>query len=147
MIDKALEALEGKELDGRTVHAERSKPREERPLGSGRRPSRGGRRVERRPRGPPSDTMIYFGNLPYSMTSEDLAAMVREFSVTSCNVVTRANGSSKGFGFVHAANNAEQQRIIAEMQNATCDGRTLWVRAATSEGPYGPGDEGDEAEH
>ena len=81
--------------------------------------------------------MLYVGNLPFTMTSEDLTNMFNDYQTTSCYVVTRKDGNSKGFGFVHAANHAEQLRILAEMKDATCDGRVLNLRAATSEGPYG----------
>jgi RNA recognition motif-containing protein len=146
-IDKAVEVLKGHELDGRELNVERCQPRSERPARE-RRQQRGSQR-ERKPRGPPSDTMIYVGNLPYSMTSEDLTNMMSEYKVSGCYVVTRPNGSSKGFGFVNAATNEEQMRILNEMKDCTCDDRRINIRAATSEGPYGtmnpsgdgPGDE------
>mgnify|MGYP005610367495 CR=1 FL=1 len=133
---KAVDALKEKELDGRRINVQICTPRSERPPRDTSRPTRG-RRGERRPRGPPSETMLYVGNLPFTMTSEDLVNMFSDYQTTSCYVVTRKDGNSKGFGFVHAANNAEQLRILAEMKDATCDGRVLNLRAATSEGPFG----------
>lgn len=133
---KAVEALKEKELDGRRINVQLCTPRSERPPRDSSRSTRG-RRLERRPRGPASETMLYVGNLPFSMTSEDLMNMFADFQTTKCHVVTRKDGHSKGFGFVHAANHEEQKRILAEMKDATCDGRVLNLRAATSEGPYG----------
>lgn len=144
IIDGAVEKLKDSELDGRKINAQKVVPREERPPRRNNQGRRGDR--PRRPRGPPSDTMIYIGNLPFSMTTEDLTQMMAEFKVTKCHVVTRHNGSSKGFGFIHAADHAEQQRILSEMKDATCDGRVLNVRAATSEGPYGDGEAAAEEE-
>lgn len=142
---KAVEALKDMEFDGRQINAQVCVPRSERPPRENR--SFRGDRRERRPRGPPSETICYVGNLPYSMTSEDLSNMFNEYKTTKCYVVTRKTGQSKGFGFVHAADHAEQLRMLAEMKEATCDDRVLNIRAATSEGPYGTEDGAEEETH
>ncbi len=45
---------------------------------------------------------IYVGNLPYSVTEDELKNMFGEFGeVSSANIITdRYTGQSKGFGFV-----------------------------------------------
>lgn len=146
-IESAVEKLNGLSLDGRELKVEKVVPRD--PSQRSERPPRsfGGRgglknSRPRRPRGPPSETLIYVGNLPYNMTTEDLKAMFKQFAIKDAYVVTRPNGSSKGFGFVNAENNAVQQKILEEMKDAECDNRRLNIRQATSEGPYG----GEEAE-
>jgi RNA recognition motif-containing protein len=145
IADKAVELLKDKQLDGRLINVQRCVPRAERPPRR-ERPAGRGLRNERRPRGPPSETMIYIGNLPYTLTSEDLSSMLGDFKTTSCYVVCHKSGKSKGFGFVHAADHNEQLRILAEMKGASVDDRELNVRAATSEGPYGTED-GAQGEH
>lgn len=144
-IDKAIDLLKGYELDGRKLNVERCTPRSERPpLRRERRFSRdnNGRR-ERKPRGPPSETMIFVSNLPFRMTTEELQTLLNGYNVTNCRVVCRRNGSSRGYGFVEAADHDEQLRIINEFNNCECDNRSLHFRAATSEGPHGeqPDDE------
>ncbi len=45
---------------------------------------------------------IYVGNMPYSVTTEDLSAMFKEYGdVEEATIIMdRESGRSKGFGFV-----------------------------------------------
>mgnify|MGYP002787940622 FL=1 len=140
-IEKAISALNGFTLDGRQLKVEKVVPRDpsQRFERSSRPFGRGGRFPDRprRPRGPPSDTLIYVGNVPYSMTTEDLKTMFGKYEIQDAYIVCRPNGSSKGFGFVNAANNEVQKAILEDMKEAMVDERRLNIRQATSEGPYG----------
>jgi RNA recognition motif-containing protein len=75
---------------------------------------------------------IYVGNLPYEMTSDDLAQLFQPYgSVTSGQVVAdRFSGRSRGFGFVEMANDAEAQAAIDALNGQPYGGRPLTVNEA-----------------
>ncbi len=75
---------------------------------------------------------LYVGGLAYSTTSEPLRTHFAQCgTVTSAEVVTeRDSGSSRGFGFVEMANDAEAQAAIAKLNDQPLDGRTLRVNVA-----------------
>lgn len=131
-VDESIALIQGFKLDGRRLSVQPCRGRTKQANGE---PIVGVK--ERKLRGPPSSTLVYVGNLPYSMTSEDLSIMMSEYNVKGCHIVSRHNGSSKGFGFVEAANHSEQLRILSEMKDCKCDDRVINVRAASSEPPYG----------
>ena len=57
---------------------------------------------------------IYVGNMPYSMSEEDLKTLFGTYgSVSSARLVTdRENGRAKGFGFVEMGDASEAQAAI-----------------------------------
>jgi len=57
---------------------------------------------------------IYVGNLPYSVTDDDLKEAFSAFGeVASVTLVSdKYSGQSKGFGFVEMPNNAEADAAI-----------------------------------
>mgnify|MGYP000069115822 CR=1 FL=1 len=75
---------------------------------------------------------LYVGGLAYSTTSERLRTHFAQCgTVTSAEVVTeRDSGSSRGFGFVEMASDAEAQAAIAKLNDQPLDGRTLRVNVA-----------------
>ena len=75
---------------------------------------------------------IYVGNLPYSVTSEDLREMFSEFGeLTSADVITdKYSGQSKGFGFVEMPNNSEADEAIQSLNDQPLKGRKLTVNEA-----------------
>lgn len=75
---------------------------------------------------------IYVGNLPYTITNDDLQAMFAAFgNVTSANVIQdKFTGRSKGFGFVEMSDNGEAQSAIADLNGKDMDGRPLTVNEA-----------------
>ena len=81
---------------------------------------------------------LYVGNLSFQSTADSLRAAFAAFgSVTDVHLVTdRESGQSRGFGFVTMGNAAEAAKAIAEMNNATLDGRALRVNEA-EERPQG----------
>jgi RNA recognition motif-containing protein len=81
---------------------------------------------------------LYVGNLSFQSTADSLRAAFAPFgSVTDVHVVTdRESGQSRGFGFVTMGTAQEAAKAIAEMNNATLDGRALRVNEA-EERPQG----------
>ena len=75
---------------------------------------------------------IYVGNLPYSVTEDELKEAFAEFGeVTSVNVIMdRFTGQSKGFAFVEMANNSEADEAIKALNESPMKGRNLRVNQA-----------------
>lgn len=82
---------------------------------------------------------LYVGNLPFTTTSEDLAAMFRRFGeVKSAQVITdRDTGRSRGFGFVEM-DDEEARRAIEELDGSDIGGRKLTVNQAQPRQDRGP---------
>ncbi len=79
-------------------------------------------------------TRIYVGNLPYTVTNEELAQLFAPYGqVGDVHVVMdRDTGRSKGFGFVELADDAAARRAIAELNGIPMGERTLTVNEARS---------------
>jgi RNA recognition motif-containing protein len=75
---------------------------------------------------------IYVGNLPYSVTDDDLRETFAEFGeLASAEVIKdRYSGQSKGFGFVEMPNNAEADEAIKALNDQPLKGRKLTVNEA-----------------
>lgn len=140
----AVEALNGKELNGEQMRVElaRSARRPMRqwrvPLGVGMNMGMGmgmnpymRRRAPRVPREPAelSKTDVYVGNLSYNVTDEGLAEIFAGTNFVSARIITRS-GHSQGYGFVTFATEAEQQAAIAALNGAVVEGRLIKVAAA-----------------
>jgi RNA recognition motif-containing protein len=86
---------------------------------------------------------IYVGNLPYSVTDEDLREVFGEYGeLASAEVIKdKFSGQSKGFGFVDMPNNSEADAAIKELNEAVIKGRKLTVNEARprAERPRGGG--------
>lgn len=80
---------------------------------------------------------LFVGNLPYSVTSEQLAEIFGENAeVVSANVITdRMNGRSKGFGFVELAESADLNAVIEATNGKEIDGRAITVSEARPQQP------------
>jgi cold-inducible RNA-binding protein len=76
------------------------------------------------------------GNLPFSTTSEDLAALFgRVGVVTSANVISdRETGRSRGFGFVEMSDE-DGRKAIEELGGADMGGRAITVNEARPRAP------------
>jgi len=95
---------------------------------------------------------IYVSNLSFNVQDEDLRGFFTPFGeVTSAKVINdRETGRSKGFGFVEMADEAASKKAIAELNNATVDGRAIKVtearpkedRPARSNNPFRSGNGG-----
>jgi len=82
---------------------------------------------------------IYVGNLPWSMTDQDLRGLFEAHGrVDSAKVISdRDTGQSRGFGFVEMPENDEANAAIEALNNYESDGRRLTVNEARPrrEGP------------
>jgi RNA recognition motif-containing protein len=74
---------------------------------------------------------LYFGNLPWAVTSEDLTNAVGQYAeVVSARIATdRETGRSRGFGFVEVPADAAEA-VITALNGAEWGGRALTVNEA-----------------
>lgn len=75
---------------------------------------------------------IYVSNLSFNIQDEDLKEFFTPYGeVTSAKVINdRETGRSRGFGFVEMSDSAASQKAIAELNEASIDGRTIKVMEA-----------------
>lgn len=152
---QAIEALDQTDLDGRTLNvrvADPPRPREERhdgvagggardrAFGARDRGSYGAPRErfggadgeaprERPPRRDP-DTMLYVGNLDYSVTWQELRDAFAEAGVPAqfTDVKSTQDGKSRGFAVVAMADAEAAERAVEEMNQRELAGRVMNVR-------------------
>lgn len=74
---------------------------------------------------------LYVGNLPWSLTEEDLMrAFSAHVTVQSARIITdRETGRSRGFGFVEVTE-TEVEKAINSLNGAVVGGRPLIVNEA-----------------
>ncbi len=77
-------------------------------------------------------TNIYVGNLPWTMTSEELEQLfAKHGKVSSATVISdRLSGRSRGFGFVEMADGDEASSAIEALNGTDISGRTMTVNIA-----------------
>lgn len=82
-------------------------------------------------------TKLFIGNLPYTMTSDDLRAVFAKVGdVTDANVVMdKVTGRSRGFGFVEMKDEAAAKKAIDEVNGTEVDGRKIFVSEARPQAP------------
>jgi RNA recognition motif-containing protein len=75
---------------------------------------------------------LYVGNLPYSVTDQDLRTLFEQAGgVMDAAVVTdRETGRSKGFGFVEMTTPEEASKAITQLNGHTMDNRQIQVSEA-----------------
>ena len=75
---------------------------------------------------------IYVGNMPYSVTEEDLKQAFEAFGqVESVTIIKdKMSGQSKGFGFVEMGSAEQAQAAISGMNGKDLKGRKLNVNEA-----------------
>jgi len=75
---------------------------------------------------------LYVGNLPYSMSEEELAnAFTKAGTVVDVAIVVdRDTGRSKGFGFVEMADEAAAAAAVQQLNGTQVGGRTIKVAEA-----------------
>ncbi len=79
---------------------------------------------------------IYVGNLPYTITEDELKDVFSEFGeVSTVNIITdKFSGQSKGFGFVEMASNSEADEAIKALNESNLKGRNIRVNQAKPRG-------------
>jgi RNA recognition motif-containing protein len=76
---------------------------------------------------------LYVGNLPYSITEDNLCTALEEAggTVKDIHIVTdRDTGRPKGFAFAEMTNDAEAAAVIQALDGKEIDGRNLTVNEA-----------------
>jgi RNA recognition motif-containing protein len=75
---------------------------------------------------------LYVGNLPHTMTEEELNTLFSEAGhVASVKIITdRQTGQPRGFGFVEMETKLEGQKAISMINGRTVDGRPLAINEA-----------------
>ncbi|MEM4367183.1 MAG: RNA-binding protein [Candidatus Anstonellales archaeon] len=84
---------------------------------------------------------LYVGNLPFSVTQDQLKEMFSSYgSVSEAIVISdRMSGRSKGFGFVTFDEDAAADKAMAEMNGKDVEGRQIKVTEARPPSPGGRG--------
>src|SRR5438067_12018826 len=72
---------------------------------------------------------LYVGNLPYSITEQDLLSAFAQWGATEAAVPINETGRSKGFGFVEVADD-QMEAAVAAMNGHELGGRALTVNEA-----------------
>jgi len=72
---------------------------------------------------------IYVSNLSFNVQDEDLREFFAPYGeVSSAKIINdRETGRSRGFGFVEMSDDTASRKAIAELNDATIDGRTIKV--------------------
>ncbi len=75
---------------------------------------------------------LYVGNLPHSMTEQQLNTLFSEAgAVASAKIIPdRQTGQPRGFGFVEMETKLDAQKAISMINGRTVDGRPLAVNEA-----------------
>ena len=75
---------------------------------------------------------IYVGNLPYTITSDQLGTLFAEFGqVAEAVVITdKMSGRSRGFGFVEMGSDDEAKAAIEKLNQSDLKGRKINVNEA-----------------
>ena len=75
---------------------------------------------------------IYVSNLSFNVQDEDLREFFTEYGeVSSAKVITdKFTGKSRGFGFVEMPDDEAAKKAIAELDQATVEGRAIRVMEA-----------------
>ena len=75
---------------------------------------------------------IYVSNLGNNVRDEDLKEAFSPYGdVTSARIINdKTTGQSRGFGFVEMSDEASAKKAIAELNDATLDGRNIKVMEA-----------------
>lgn len=88
---------------------------------------------------PVNNNKLYIGNLPWSVTSEQLADMFSQFGdivEDGAVVITdRMSGRSKGFGFVEFTEEEAAKAALEAMNETEMDGRKISVTIARPKAP------------
>ncbi|GMI76728.1 ARABIDOPSIS THALIANA RNA BINDING PROTEIN, APPROXIMATELY 31 KD, 31-kDa RNA binding protein [Hibiscus trionum] len=116
--EKAVELLNGYDLNGRLLTVNKAAPR--------------GSRVDRPPRVFEQAFRIYVGNLPWNVDNARLEQVFSEHGkVVEARVVSdRETGRSRGFGFVTMSSETELNDAIAALDGQSLDGRAIRVNVA-----------------
>lgn len=123
---KAIEAVhdqhvEGLTESGETIYVQRAQPRSERLIALRQK------YMQCQSLG----NNLYVRNFDLSFTDDNLLELFREYGdVKSCRIMTDANGTSRGFGFVSFANAEQANAALREMNGRMLNNKPLIVNIA-----------------
>lgn len=82
-------------------------------------------------------TKLFVGNLPYTMTSDDLRqAFSKVGDVVDANIVSdKMTGRSRGFGFVEMKSEGDSKKAIDQLNGTEVEGRKIFVSEARPQAP------------
>lgn len=113
--ERAIE-LDGQEIEGRSINVQKSRTTQ----------------VDKEPQqtNKGSDNTVFISNLPFQVDDEELAAAFTEagISVKEARVATRANGNSKGFGFVELGEESTVEEAIKALDQTEIGERTVTLK-------------------
>lgn len=110
--ERAVRELNLTELDGRTVHV----------------------RVDRNYKSVWDEeedsnlVPVFVGNIPWSLSKEDLVAYFRAFHPVTSNLLTNMYGKSRGFAIINFRNESDAEGAIATMNGMEINGRVIECR-------------------
>ncbi len=83
---------------------------------------------------------IYVGNLPYTLSEDDLKAAFAQFGeVSSASIIMdKMSGQSKGFGFVEMPEKSEADEAVKALNESALNGRNIKVNEARPRGERSP---------
>lgn len=128
--NKAIEALNGKEIEGRKIKVEVAR---EEGAKTERKPRTFAPRQPRAPRtsaprtkipAPTSGSALHVGNLPFAATADDLKNIFDGFTLKSSTIAMR-DGRSKGFGFVEFNSQEEAKKAMESVEGTQVEGRII----------------------
>ncbi|KAL6720857.1 nuclear localization sequence binding protein [Lecanora helva] len=122
--EKAHAAMHGKDIDGRTINVDFSKPRGE--PGAPRQERQDRSKIYGDTPSAPSDT-IFVANLPFEVTQEAVGdAFAKHGEVLGVRLPTDQNsGNPKGFGYVQFGSIDEAKEAFDKMKGAVIMGRPV----------------------
>lgn len=83
---------------------------------------------------------LFVGNLPYSMSNDQLRELFAPFGETEeiTIISDKFSGKSKGFGFVTFKEDADAEKALSELNGKEIDGRPMTVNEAKPMDPNAP---------
>jgi RNA recognition motif-containing protein len=127
---KAIEKVDGKEFENRKLTAKIAF-NDDRRNEKGELKEQFKKQLPTKQEGPPSETVVYVSNLPWSFNDEELQKFFTDLSVKSASVAKRRNGRSKGFGFVEFTTKEDQVKGLSFDQKKIED-RTITVKPSVN---------------
>lgn len=122
----AAEALHDYELEGRLMNVRMDRGPREAPAGGAPREPR-----QRRPLEPTNNndgTKLFIGNLPWSITDDELAAKLQPYGLISSEILSTSTGRSLGRGLAVMNSVEAANRAIEELNNTDFGGRSMLVK-------------------
>ncbi|GAB5033406.1 rna binding protein [Nannochloropsis oceanica] len=120
---RAIEVLNGQELDNRKLHV----------------------REDRSHLDSAEGVVVFVGNLPWSVTSESLTDLFKEYDPVDVHVKTNMAGRSRGFALVKFTDTEVADLAIANLNGYELEGRLIQVRFDRQQGEGGEGGAGADA--